>query len=92
MSTGMFLRTAEDYRHAQSTFNGPSPVARLDNGYPGFAAPYFLAPFDFLGIPNSKLVFGVTPASPYWKYWERYPRRRLINPIVSSAELNSEVP
>lgn len=83
---GNLVRTYADYRGIKYRFYGPSPVPRLREGSP-FGVPNIMAPFDFLGLPNSELLFTISPMTDYRKYWENYPRRRYIS--AATAEIAS---
>jgi hypothetical protein len=81
--------TFNDYRNAAVPLWKPSVVV------PGpsvrFDRPFLIAPFDFLGLPNSTLVFTLSAPTEYSKYWANYPRRRLIDPIDEELHPGSAV-
>jgi hypothetical protein len=84
-SYGNVCLTFEDYRQATVSIWEPSPV--LPGPKKRFGIPYLIAPFDFLGQPNSTLFFVVSPRTEYNLYWQNYPRRRLIPPDVTTVEV-----
>ena len=81
---GNVCHTFADYRDAPLSLWGPSPV--LPGPVKKFAAPYLIAPFDFLNQPRSTLVFLVSPRTEYREYWKDYPRRRVIPPESTECE------
>lgn len=68
--------TLQDYRGMAISLWDPGMAAGM--GQRVFGVPYLVAPFDFVGEPNSILVFTVSPATPYQDYWEGFPRRRFV--------------
>ncbi len=68
--------TFSDYRGSTVTLWDPPTVLGIPQNTIG--VPCLIAPFDFLGQPNSILIFSVTSRSEYSEYWENYPRRRFI--------------
>ena len=77
-SCGNVCDTFADYRGTLVSLWNPPPMV------PGvqkkFGIPYIIAPFDFLGEPNSVMVFNVGASSEYADYWMGYPKRRFIPP------------
>ncbi|MFA6132762.1 MAG: hypothetical protein WC869_01945 [Phycisphaerae bacterium] len=74
--------TFADYRQSTVLLWEPSPV--LAGPERRFGRPYLIAPFDLLHLPNSMLVFRVSPRTEYSDYWKTYPRRRVISPVKDS--------
>ena len=82
-SYGNVCDTFADYRGTTVSLWDPPPMlagVRRDLGIP-----YVIAPFDFLGQPNSVMVFNVKARSEYADYWMDYPKRRYIPPKTTVA-------
>ncbi len=73
---GNICYTFADYRDVSVSIWEPSPV--FGGPKKSIGIPYLIAPFDFLNLPNSMLVFLVSPRTEYQEYWKNYPRRRII--------------
>jgi hypothetical protein len=56
---------------------GPSLVSGLQSPDP--KRPVLIAPGNLLGLPNSRLFFGVVEHNPYRDYWQGYPRRKVFS-------------
>ena len=82
-SHGNICYTYTDYRGTTVSLRDPRPmVAGVKKA---FAIPQLIAPFDFLGQPNSVMVFNVRARSEYADYWMDYPKRRYIPPKSTSG-------
>lgn len=77
-SYGNVCDTFADYRSTTVSLWDPPPM--LAGARKAFGIPYVIAPFDFLGQPNSVMVFNVRARSEYADYWMNYPKRRYIPP------------
>jgi len=85
-SHGNMCITFADYRGGTVFLWGPpTTLACLDKS---FGQPYLIAPLDFIGQPNSMLLFDVSGRSDYSEYWKNYPRRRLIPPVEVELSRN----
>jgi hypothetical protein len=66
----------KDYAGRVSTFYGP-PLAMGINRVK-FGEPFHICPGSLLSAPNSEITFWPVTWNVYSKYWEGYPRRRVI--------------
>jgi hypothetical protein len=78
-----------DYAGRQRKVFGPSPMypigPRLNQD-----TSFLLAPGNPLGLANFELIFRPRSASVYSKYWDGYPRRRHIPPLVKEQSVEAK--
>lgn len=71
-SLGYLAYTFRDYSGQQLLLQGPSHASGLRRKIQ-FGEPCIIAPFNFLGLPNSELVFEIAYETEYSTHWSNYP-------------------
>ncbi|MBD1939451.1 hypothetical protein [Microcoleus sp. FACHB-68] len=69
---GYIAYTFRDYSGKELLLQGPSHALGLRQKIV-FGEPCIIAPFNFLGLPNSELVFAISDETEYSIHWNNYP-------------------
>jgi hypothetical protein len=79
----------QDYMNRHLVLRGPSVVAGMDQIE--FDRPVLIAAGNLLGQPNSELRFSLKASTPFSRYWDGYPRRRVLTARQSQDDHTSAV-
>jgi len=82
---GKSTYTYEDKSGHEILIDGPFLVLGLPRD--SFSSPRLVPPTNILGLPNSWIRLGLRETSNYSRFWEKYPRRRII--AFPSAAMNA---
>jgi hypothetical protein len=88
---GCVAYTFRDYSGKQLLLQGPSHSIGLRRKIV-FGEPCIIVPFNFLGLPNSELIFAISDETEYSTHWNNYPIiRDLHNKSKESIDMDIDM-